>query len=211
MSKHPNDPTVFVVDDDPSGLAAVCYLLESDGLLTEGFASAEDFLRSYSPERAGCLLLDLRMPKMSGLELQQELVARGATLPIILMTGYGNVASCAAGFRAGAVDFLEKPTDDKVLLARIREALERDAKARKARQAHPQFFARLTLLTPREREVMEQLVRGKSLKQIALEFGVSIQTASKHRMRVLEKLEVANDIELVRLLLDKPILEPTNS
>ena len=193
-----SEPTVFVVDDDPSALKAVCFLIEADGLRVEGFPSAAAFLKAYSPDRPGCLLLDVRMPEMSGLELQAALRRAGATLPIIMISGHGDVATCAQAFRAGALDFLEKPTDDKVLLCRIREAIERDAKLRKAQDANPQFFARLRNLTRREKEVMEQLVEGKSLKQVALELGVSVQTASKHRMKVLEKLRVTNDIELLR-------------
>lgn len=194
-------PTVFVVDDDPSALKAVCFLLESDGLRVEGYPSAAAFLKAYSPDRPGCLLVDVRMPEMSGLELQASLARDGEILPIIMISGHGDVATCAQAFRAGALDFLEKPTSGEVLLRRIREAIERDAKRRKAQEANPQFFARLRNLTRREREVMEQLVLGKSLKQVALELGVSVQTASKHRMKVLEKLRVANDIELLRNLL----------
>jgi RNA polymerase sigma factor (sigma-70 family) len=205
MSQIPfSEPTVFVVDDDPSALKAVCYLIETDGLRVEGFPSAAAFLKAYSSDRPGCLLLDVRMPEMSGLELQAALRRSGTTLPIVMISGHGDVATCAQSFRAGALDFLEKPTDDKVLLARIREAIERDAQKRKSREANPQFFARLRNLTPREKEVMEQLVDGKSLKQVALELGVSVQTASKHRMKVLEKLRVTNDIELLRNFLHRP-------
>ncbi len=202
------DPTVFVVDDDPSALRAVCFLLECNGWRVEGFSSADEFLRPWSPDRHGCLLLDVRMPGMSGLELQAALARLGNSLPIIMMSGYGDVAACAQAFRAGAVDFLEKPADHKVLLSRILEAVERDAKRRIAEADSPQFFARLRNLTPREREVMDHLMEGKTLKQIALELNVSVQTSSKHRMKVLEKLRVGNDIELLRKLLRHPVGEP---
>lgn len=211
MNLPPNplpDPTVFVVDDDPSALRAVCFLLECNGWRVEGFSSADEFLRPWSPDRHGCLLLDVRMPGMSGLELQAALARIGNSLPIIMMSGYGDVAACSQAFRAGAVDFLEKPADHKVLLSRILEAVERDAKRRLAEADNPQFFARLRNLTPREREVMDRLMEGKTLKQIALELNVSVQTSSKHRMKVLEKLRVGNDIELLRKLLRHPVGEP---
>ena len=202
------DPTVFVVDDDPSALRAMCFLLECNGWRVEGFSSADEFLRPWSPDRHGCLLLDVRMPGMSGLELQAALARLGNSLPIIMMSGYGDVAACSQAFRAGAVDFLEKPADHKVLLSRILEAVGRDAKRRIAEADSPQFFARLRNLTPREREVMDHLMEGKTLKQIALELNVSVQTSSKHRMKVLEKLRVGNDIELLRKLLRHPVGEP---
>lgn len=202
------DPTVFVVDDDPAALRALCFLLECNGWRVEGFSSADEFLRPWSPDRHGCLLLDVRMPGMSGLELQAALARIGNSLPIIMMSGYGDVPACAQAFRAGAVDFLEKPADHKVLLSRILEAVERDAKRRIAEADNPQFFARLRNLTPREREVMDRLMEGKTLKQIALELNVSVQTSSKHRMKVLEKLRVGNDIELLRRLLRHPVGEP---
>jgi two-component system response regulator FixJ len=195
------EPTIFVVDDDPSALKAVCFLLESDGWQVEGFSSAAEFLKDWAPNRHGCLLLDVRMPEQTGLELQAALAKEGTSLPIIMMSGYGDVATCSQAFRAGAVDFLEKPADHNVLLSRIREAVERDAKRRLAQVANPQFLLRLRTLTPREREVMDRLMEGKSLKQIALELNVSVQTSSKHRMKILEKLRVANDIELLKTVL----------
>ena len=194
-------PTVFVVDDDPSALKAACYLIESFGLSAAGFSSARQFLDAFDPEQPGCLVLDMRMPGMTGLELQRQLVEAGVTLPIVIVSGHGDVASCAQAFRAGAVDFLEKPVSDDVLLERLKEAIAKDARIRRARETNPHFFARLSQLTPREREVMELLAQGRSMKQIAMDFGISIQTASKHRLRLLEKLGVANDIELVKTLM----------
>jgi two-component system, LuxR family, response regulator FixJ len=204
-----SEPTVFVVDDDPSALRAMCFLLECNAWRVEGFSSAADFLQAWSPNRRGCLLLDVRMPGMSGLDLQAALTRDGICFPIIMMSGYGDVATCAQAFRAGAVDFLEKPADQKVLLSRILEAVEKDAKQRTSQSGNPQFFARLRNLTPREREVMDRLMEGKSLKQIALELNVSVQTSSKHRMKIMEKLRVANDIELLRNLLQQPAAETT--
>ena len=202
------EPTVFVVDDDPSALRAMCFLLECNSWRVEGFSSADDFLKAWSVDRHGCLLLDVRMPGMSGLELQAALTRNGVNFPIIMMSGYGDVTTGAQAFRAGAVDFLEKPTDHRVLLGRVQEAVKRDATRRQAQFASPQFIARLDSLTPREREVMDRLMEGKSLKQIALELNVSVQTSSKHRIRVLEKLCVANDLELLRNLLRHSANEP---
>ena len=204
MTQRKSQPIVFVVDDDPSALKATCFLIESYGLSAVGYSSAREFLDAYDPAQPGCLVLDMRMPGMTGLELQRRLAESGATLPIIMISGHGDVASCAQAFRAGAIDFLEKPVSDDVLLVRLKEAIARDAKTRRARQANPQFFARLAHLTPREREVMELVAQGLTMKQIAMEFGISIQTASKHRIRLLEKLGVANDIELVRTLMNTP-------
>lgn len=203
MSDTLPKPTIFVVDDDPSALKAVCFLLECNGWQVEGFSSAAEFLKEWTPNRHGCLLLDVRMPEMTGLELQTLLAKERSFLPIIMMSGYGDVATCAQAFRGGAVDFLEKPTDHKVLLGRIQEAVEQDAKRRIAQNANPQFQLLLRTLTPREREVMDRLMEGKTLKQIALELNVSVQTSSKHRIRILEKLRVANDIELLKNLLQQ--------
>jgi FixJ family two-component response regulator len=199
------------VDDDPTALSAACYLIESFGMKAKGFSSAQDFLEQFDPAIPGCLVLDVRMPGMTGLELQQELARRGASIPIIMLSGHGDVASCAQAFRAGAVDFLEKPVSDETLLARLREAIAKDAQRRRAQAANPQFFARLQMLTPREREVMELLVQGKSLKQIGMEFNISIQTASKHRLRLLAKLGVRSDVELVRMLLQGSNAESLHS
>jgi len=198
-------PIVFVVDDDPSALKAACYLIESFGLTAKGFRSAHEFLDAFDPEQPGCLVLDVRMPGMTGLELQQKLTETSQSLPIIMISGHGDVASCAQAFRAGAIDFLEKPVSDERLLQRLKEAIAKDARTRRARHANPQFFARLAQLTPREREVMDLLAQGLSMKQIALEFRISIQTASKHRLRLLEKLGLSNDIELVKALMNNSL------
>ena len=156
----PPEPTIFVVDDDPQRPPGDVLLLECNAWRVEGFPSADEFLKAWSPDRPGCLLLDVRMPGMSGLELQAALTRNGSCFPIIMMSGYGDVATCAQAFRGGAVDFLEKPADQKVLLNRILEAVERDGKRRQAEAFNPQFFARLRSLTPREREVMDRLMEG---------------------------------------------------
>lgn len=200
--KPPLDATVYVVDDDAGARQAVCFLLESHGLHVAGFPSAADFLQRYEPNSPGCLVLDQRMPGMTGLELQRRMIEEGITLPIIMVTGHGDVATCAQAFRFGAVDFIEKPVNDSLLISRIRQAIARDALTRGPGAAAANLQARLPLLTPREREVMDRLVAGKSMKQISLEFDISVQTTSKHRMKILEKLRVSNDIELVKLFVN---------
>jgi len=191
---------VFLVDDDQGALDSLRFLVESDGLRAESFRSAQAFLERFDPEAPGCVVIDYRMPDMNGLDLQDELRNRGATLPVIVVTAHGDVASCARAFRAGAVDYLEKPLKGPLLLERLHAAILRDAQQREQLSGCTDLQRQLSTLTTREREVLGLLVQGRSLKQIAIEFGVSIQTAAKHRAKVLEKLNVANDIELVRLV-----------
>lgn len=194
-------PIVFLVDDDPGALRSLRFLVESDGLEAESFSSAAAFLDFYQPTMLGCLVADVRMPAMTGLELQQELAARQSLLPIIMMSGDSDVASCTRAFRGGAIDFFEKPVNDELLLERIRQGIEKHRRDLAIGSQPRSESLRLELLTAREREVMDLLVRGKSLKQIALELGISIQTSAKHRSRLLEKLHVASDMELLRRVL----------
>jgi two-component system, LuxR family, response regulator FixJ len=195
------EPTVFVVDDDPGALKSMCWMIESAGLRVEGYESPEKFLDSFDASRLGCLVLDIRMPQMSGLELQDQLNAISSRLPVIVLTGHGNVANCARAFKAGAFDFLEKPADGTRLVERIREALERDARQRSQQSNNPEIARRLERLTARERETLELLVRGFSVKQLAAELAIDHRTAAKHRARVHEKMGVNNDAELVRIML----------
>jgi two-component system response regulator FixJ len=195
------EPTVFLVDDDPGALASLRFLVESEGLKVESHLSARAFLNSFDPQRPGCVVVDYRMPEMTGLDLQDELRRRQALVPLIVVTAHGDVASCARAFRAGALDYLEKPLQGPILLERIHAAIRRDLQQRERLNRSPNQQRQLAALTSREREVLALLVEGRSLKQIALEFGVSIQTAAKHRAKVLEKLGVGNDIELVRMML----------
>lgn len=196
-----SDAIVYVVDDDAPALKSLCYMIEKCGYRTQGFSSPTDFLEKHDPQQHGCLIVDLRMPEMTGLELQNALISRGSPLPLIVVTGFGNIAECTQAFKAGAVDFLEKPVDSPTLLDRIKTALVKDFQVRSAQSKMHELETRLALLTPREREVMDHLIAGKSMKEIAAEFGTSFQTIAKHRMKVLEKLGVENDIELVHLTL----------
>jgi two-component system response regulator FixJ len=192
-------PTVFLVDDDQSLREALVWLLESVKLTIETFASAVDFLEQFDPGRVGCLVLDIRMPGMSGLELQKQLREKGVEIPIIFVTGHGDVPMCVQAFETGAFAFLEKPLNHQKFLDEIHRAIDYDMESHRQRSARGTQSAEA--LSPREREVMELVVEGKSIKQIAGLLGISIQTCSKHRSRILEKMHVGNDVELVRLLL----------
>ncbi|WP_425613486.1 response regulator transcription factor [Anatilimnocola sp. NA78] len=194
--------TVFLVDDDPGALRSLSFLIQADGFQVESFQSAKAFLDQFDGNRSGCLLADVRMPEMTGLDLQRVLRERGSQIPIIFLTAHGDLAACRRAFRDGAVDFLEKTQlDDQALLDLIRTSLARDAAARKASNGLHELEPMLRVLTDREREVMDRLVAGRTVKQIATEFDVSIQTIAKHRTKLLEKLKVENDIELVRMIL----------
>lgn len=193
------DPTIFVVDDDPGALKSLQWLIQSANWPVQAFQSAREFLEFYHPNVPGCLVLDVRMPEMTGLELQQEMDAKGWTIPVIFVTGYATVSSCVQALKSGAFDFVEKPATDS-LLEQIRRAIQLDARNRLTRQRNLDTEHRLKRLTVRERQVMELLVNGKRTKQIAKYLGVGAQTAAKHRTKVLEKMSVENEVELVYLV-----------
>jgi two-component system response regulator FixJ len=202
MNPPPSTQTVFLVDDDPGALRSLSFLLQAHDLAVESFQSPRAFLMQFNPERSGCLVADVRMPEMTGLDLQQVLRQQGSQIPIIFLTAHGDLAACRRAFRDGAVDFLEKTQlDEAILIDLIRTSLARDAAARKAQRMPGILTPLLEMLTDREREVMDRLVAGRTVKQIATEFDVSIQTIAKHRTKLLEKLKVENDIELVRMIL----------
>ena len=192
-------PTVFVVDDDPSARQAITWLLDSAGRRVAAFASGEAFLQAYAPERCGCLILDLRMPGMTGLALQEELLRRGIGLPVIMLTGYGEVAVAVEALQRGAVDFIEKPVDGVRLLQRIDTAIELDAERRRRESVQRGCASRIGRLTQREREVMSMVVAGKANKVVACDLGISQKTVESHRARVMTKLEVQSLADLVRL------------
>ncbi|MRG98076.1 response regulator transcription factor [Polyangium spumosum] len=191
--------TVFVVDDDPSVLRGLERLLRSAGYVVEAYASPRGFLE-HAQDRPGCVVVDLRMPEISGLDLQEELARRGFPLPLVFLTGHGDVPSSVRAMKAGAIDFLSKPCDDTDLLAAVERALARDAAARAAREEIRTIQARFTELTPREREVCMLVARGLLNKQIAAELGAAEKTIKVHRGRVMEKLGVESVAELVRLV-----------
>ena len=193
--------TVFVVDDNVGVRKSVRALLQSAGLAVETYASGQDFLAAYDPERAGCLLLDVRLRHASGLDLQDELRRRKALLPIIVLTGHGNVPTSVRALKAGAIDFLQKPVPPNVLLERIRAALEIDRQARAAITERAPVIGRLARLTPREREVLELLMTGHTSKEIAAALQVSVRTVEGHRRMVLSKMQVSSATQLVRMVL----------
>lgn len=194
-------PTVFVVDDNAGVRKSLRALFESAELGVETYASGEEFLAVYDPARPGCLLLDVRLRKSNGLDLQDELKRRKATLPIIVLTGHGTVPTSVRALKAGAIDFLQKPMPPKVLLERVRAALELDCQTRTVAAEGAVVTGRLGHLTPREREVMELLIAGKTSKEIAAALGVSVRTVEGHRRVVMAKTHVSSAAQLVRLVL----------
>jgi two-component system response regulator FixJ len=193
--------TVFVVDDDPAVRKSLETLLKSVGMNVETFCSAQEFLAGYDPARPGCLVLDVRMPGMSGLELQRTLRDRGLDIPIIIVTGHGDVPVAVRALKDGALEFLEKPFSKQILLEHISEALKRDAAGRDRREHHEEIAARLALLTDRERQVMDLVVAGKVSKEIAVALGLSKKTVDVHRAHVMQKLKLESVAELVELVM----------
>jgi two-component system, LuxR family, response regulator FixJ len=196
-----SEPTVFLVDDDDAVRDALELLLDSVGLRTAAYPSAAAFLEHYDQSRPGCLVLDIRMPAMNGMELQAALVEKSVTIPIIFLSGHGNVPMSAKAFRTGAVDFLEKPFDENVLLQRIQEAIRVDQSSRVAAARRVEANTRLASLTPREREVMLLIVAGHSNKDIATKLGLSTRTIETHRGHIMEKTGAHSLADLIELAL----------
>jgi FixJ family two-component response regulator len=192
-------PTVFVVDDDPSVLKSLSRLLRSARLNPVLFSSPGEFLDRFDPHTPGCLVLDVAMPGLDGLQLQQALVARGSRIPIIFLTGHGDIPMSVSAMKRGAVDFLTKPVHDEDLLTAIHVAIETDRANRQARAELEDIRQRLATLTPREREVLEAVITGRLNKQIAGDLGIVEKTVKVHRGRVMEKMKVRSLAELVRL------------
>jgi FixJ family two-component response regulator len=191
-------PTVFIVDDDPAALESLRWLVEQSDFPVKAYRSGRDFLGEYRPDQIGCLVLDVRMPDFDGLALQRAMRERKIRLPIIFITAYGDVPTCARAFRGGAANFLEKPVDDKVLLehiGRIMAASQRNG----GFEDSGSYGTRLSLLTPTESEILEMLVEGKSIKEIARTRKVSVQTVWRHQMNIFHKVGVENQLELVRV------------
>jgi FixJ family two-component response regulator len=195
----PPSPTVFVVDDYAPVRSAVSRLLRAAGFAVVTFASPQEFLAQYDPHIPGCLVLDLDMPAVNGLELQRILARKATALPIIFLTGRGDIPKSVQAMKHGASDFLTKPVNDEDLLAAIRVAIEKDRALRREQTDLSEIRARLSTLTPREREVLEHVVIGKLNKQIACDLGTVEQTVKVHRARVMQKLGVQSVAELVRL------------
>jgi len=191
-------PTVFVVDDDNSTRELLAWLMKRHNLRTEVFADARAFLESYREDRPGCLVVDLNMPGMSGLELQQYLKDHGVLIPVLFLSGRADVPKAVKAVREGAIDFVEKPFDYKRLVALVEDCLRRDAETRAAHERKRVICQRLAQLTQREREVLELVVAGRMNREIAEKLDISVKTVEAHRAKIMEKLEVDSVAELVQ-------------
>jgi two-component system response regulator FixJ len=200
MTNDDTLPMIYLVDDDEAVRDALGMLFRSIGLRYEAYGSALDFLEHYDSRRPSCLVADVRMPGLSGLELQQRLNEQHKEIPIIFITGHGDVPMAVTAMRSGAADFIQKPFRDQDLIDRIHKALERDRERRKGRAAEDAIRERLALLTPRETEVMQRVARGQANKVIAMDLGVSQRTVELHRARVMKKLRLRSVAELVHAI-----------
>lgn len=194
-------PCIHVVDDDPDVREAICFLLESETLESCCYPDATSLLNILSPEHAGCLVLDVRLPDIDGITLQNRLLERGIEMPRIFITGHGDIPMAVRAVENGALDFIEKPFDDKQLLEAIRRGLDKDAHHRETLARRAEGEKKLAELTPREREVLHGLVEGKPSKIIAYELGVSVRTVEIHRGNIMEKTGARNASQVVRLAL----------
>lgn len=201
---QPAKSVVFVVDDDDGVRRAMGTLMESVGYAYVAYASAVEFLRHYDAAQPGCLILDIRMPEMSGLELQQELNQRGLQIPVIFVTGHGDVPMAVDAMKKGAFDFVQKPFRDQDLLDRVNRALQTDAAARQESAGKDEVLHRCGTLTPREKEVMALIVEGKANKVIAMDLNLSERTVEIHRARVMEKMKARSVAQLVKMSLLLP-------
>ena len=200
----PLEPTVYIVDDDAAVRDSLALLLGLHGYQIQAFASAEDFLAAWRPERNGCLLLDLKMPGMDGLALQARLNALGSHLPLVVITAHGDVAAARTALKAGALDFLEKPIDDVLLLELVTEVMTRAREATVSQLQGASLEERIARLTPREQEVMELAADGLNNREIALRLAISPRTVEVYKARMMEKMQVRRLSELMRLLLGRP-------
>ena len=196
---NPKEPIVFAVDDDPSMREALARLFRSIGMRAQIFASAQDFLKFKRPDAPACLVLDVRLPGLSGLDLQRELTAADCAIPIIFITGHGDIPMSVEAMKAGAVEFLTKPFRDQALLDAIHHAIQRDSADRKRRNEIAEHRARYNLLTAREREVLALVVTGLLNKQIGAKLGTTEFTVKLQRRRVMQKMQVGSLAELVRM------------
>ena len=201
LNDEPGETTVYLVDDDPDVREAIVFLLETEGIAVDAFGDPRRMLESIDANARGCLLLDVRLPGMDGLGLHQALKKRGVAMPAVFISGHGDIPMAVRAVNAGALDFIEKPFDDKVLLERITRAFELDARRSRAETESAGIRRRLKKLTPREHDVLRGIVDGKLNKQIGDDLGISVRTVELHRGRVLEKLDAANAADLVRMVL----------
>ena len=196
-------PTAYIVDDDESIRTLWRWLMESNGIEVKTFATAAEFIESYRNGSAGCLVLDLELPGMSGLELQEYLKCKDIEIPIVFVTGHGDVPAAVSALKGGAVDFIQKPFSYKDVLSVIEKAFERDAKIRERRTRQSRIAGRLATLTEREREVLQRVIEGRPNKIIASELDISMKTVEFHRAKVMEKMGVTSVAELVQFAMQQ--------
>lgn len=196
MSK---DAIVYIVDDDAAVRDSMEALLSTADMKVQSFASGQDFLEGWSPAQSGCLVLDIRMPGMSGIDLLELLIMRGISIPVVMMTAHGDVKIAVKAMKLGAVDFIEKPFNDNVMIESIWDALKKEEHERNSEFQLNDFLEKVAQLTEREREVFDHLVQGESNKIIASKLNISPRTVEIHRARVMEKLEVKNQAKLVKM------------
>ena len=201
------NPTAYVVEDDESIRTLWSWLMESNGIAVRTFNSAPEFIAAYQPGAPGCLVLDLRLPGMSGLELQEHLKRSQIDIPIIFVTAHGDVRTAVTAIKEGAVDFIEKPFSYRQAVSIVEKAFQRDAENRAARTRHARAASRIALLTDRERAVLHRIIEGKQNKLIADELEISIKTVEFHRSKVMEKMGVDSVAELVQLTLGFSLME----
>ena len=199
----PDQPTAYVVDDDESIRTLWRWLMESNGIAVRTFATAEEFIESYRNGGAGCLVLDIKLPDMSGLELQEYLNGRNIEIPIVFVTGHGDVPAAVSALKGGAVDFIQKPFSHREVLAIIANAFQRDAELRDKHARQSRVAGRLANLTEREREVLQRIIEGKPNKIIASELDISVKTVEFHRAKVMEKTGVDSVAELVQVAMQQ--------
>jgi FixJ family two-component response regulator len=198
-----SEPTVFVVDDDSAVRGAISRLLKSVGLKPVTYGSAQEFLDDYDRSTRGCLVLDVRMPGMGGLDLQQSLADKKVDIPIVIITGHADVPMAVRALQMGAVNFIEKPFSDQLLLDSIQQAIKKDADRRRDQARRTEIEELIAQLTPREREVMDMVIAGKTNKSIALDLRLSKKTVEFHRGNVMKKMNVDSVVELIRLFVKK--------
>jgi FixJ family two-component response regulator len=194
-----SNPTVYIVDDDPAVCRSTAMMLQAHGLESKAFGTADEFLRAFDPAFPGCLLLDLRMPGMTGEELLRSLRQGGVNIPVVIVTGHGDVPAAVRAMRLGLVDFLQKPVDHDMLISTVRQAIAQDASRRVEEAGRREEQERINRLTPRERELMGFLAKGQTSKEIASALGVSVKTVDNHRAHLLSKLSASNVAELAAI------------
>jgi two-component system, LuxR family, response regulator FixJ len=203
----PGQPTVYIVDDDQATRKSLRWLIETLGVSVQTFHSGPSFLESYDPSQGGCLVLDVMMAGMSGLEVQKELKNRNIDIPVIVLTGYGDVPTAVRALKSGAVEFLEKPFDGEVLLEQVRRALEIDGERRRDREVANRVAERLDRLTPRESEILKLVVDGLSSKEIASQLEVSFKTVEAHRAKIMRKMEADGVAQLVKMVVTSNVFD----